>query len=491
MLDLLTFHFTILWRKVGTFFACAMAASAKNKDWFRLDIDPDYEVNGSIVVRRYDRRMDEYGVSRVTFYKFLRVMVECLIPLCTGHQKFGMITEEGIPVIFRRHDKDQEAVYVRYRNPICHPIRMPESGDKILNGIKWKIADPMAASTLSGTQSTMMDCLLANLRFRMLLKDFCLDCLFMHTNGMGLMFERFLKTILNHLLVIGRESEKGFYKSVTKYEGSMEMRIRRVWWGHGERVFRQVCYDTNRALKEGIVHMASGEWLFNNSPRGVAMDPSQGILRWLNTVSKIDVTVKCGCEGGAMVHKDVYMGLLRKNRRSELYSIVLAEWDLKGDEYEDPVWNWSMFGPETGSKTVVETQVKPVCRECAKCKGHVNIHNVRVPETTWLFMANLSENLLKGSVDGIKKIGTYVLGGVPFYLAFVVLYNTETGQFTSMNTYELWRFYDDSCGGLLKHCNPNKVKYQERCNIRAFYYRRTPVLPHRCLMKAAAVSADA
>ena len=459
-------------------------ANAKTKDWYRLDIDPNVEINGSIVVRRYDRKMDEYGASRVTFYRAVSLMVECILPLCIGHQKYGVITGDNIPVIFKRHDKDEEAIYVRYKNPICQPMRMPESGDKILNGIKWKIADPMMASVLSGSQSTIFDCLLANLRFRMLLKDFCLECLFVHTNGMGLMFEKLLRTILGHLLIIGRSNERGFYVPITNYDRNVEMRIRRIWWGNNERVFRQVCCDSSKGFKENLVFMGSGDWLFNNTPKGAMAEPSQGILRWLNTVSKINVTVKCACEGGAMVQKDVYIGLLRKNRRSDLYSIVLADWDLKGEEYEDPVWNWSMFGSETGSQTVVKTQVKPVGRMCEKCKAHVNIHNIRVPETTWLFMADLSENLQKGSIEGIRKIGTYVLGGVTFYLAFIVLYNTETGQFTSMNTYDLWRFYDDSCGGLLKQCNPSKVKYQSRWNLRAFYYRKTSTTPHRCIAKA-------
>jgi hypothetical protein len=458
--------------------------TAKTKDWLRLDLDPVTEVSGSLIVRKYDRKLEEYKASRVTFFKTIVVMLECMIPLCTGHQKFGVIVDENIPVIFKRHDKNEEAIYVRFKNPICNPLRMPESGDKILSGIRWRTG-PVEASILSGSHSSMMDCLLANLRFRMLLKEFCLDCLFMHTNGMGLMFERLLKTILNHLFFMGRICDKESYKPVTSYNRSMELRIKRVWWSQNEKAFRHVCCDSNKGLKEGLVYMDSNLWLFNNIPKGVTADPSQGVMRWLNTVSKILVTVRCGCEGGAMVHKEVYTGLLRKNRRNDLYSIVLAEWDLKGDEYEDPIWNWSMFGPELGSKTVVNTQVKPVCRECVKCKGHVNIHNIRVPETTWLFMANMSEILQKGSVDGIKKIGTYVLGGVPFYLAFVVLYNIETGQFTSMNTYEMWRFFDDSCGGLFKYCNPNKVKYQERWNLRAFYYRRTPVSPHRCVVKAA------
>ena len=461
--------------------------TSKSKDWFRLDIDPATEINNSLVVRKYDRKLTEYKASKVTFFRTIVMMVECLIPLCTGHQKFGVVIDDNIPVIFKRHDKNEEAIYVRYKNPICQPLRMPESGDKVMSGIRWKVPDPMIASIQIGTQSTMFDCLLANLRFRMLLKEFCLDCLFMHTNGMGLIFEKFLKTILGHLYIVGRENEKDSYRAINHYSRNMEMRVKRIWWGQNDKVFRHVCCESNKGLKEGLVYMDSGLWLFNNSPKGVSVEPNQGVFRWLNTVSKILVNVKCACDGGLVVQKEVYMGLLRKNRRNDLYSIVLADWDLKGDEYEDPIWNWSMFGPEYASKLVVETQVKPICRMCTKCEGHVNIYNVRVPETTWLFMANLSDILQKGSIEGIRKIGTYVLGGVAFYLAFVVLYNTTTGQFTSLNTYEFWRFYDDSYGGLLKQCNPSKVKYQNRYNVRAFYIRKTAMSPHRCVVKAAAV----
>ena len=38
------------------------------------------------------------------------------------------------------------------------------------------------ATILPGSKSSMFDCLLANLRFRMLLEKVCLDCLFKHTN---------------------------------------------------------------------------------------------------------------------------------------------------------------------------------------------------------------------------------------------------------------------------------------------------------------------
>ena len=178
--------------------------TSKSKDWFRLDIDPATEINNSLVVRKYDRKLTEYKASKVTFFRTIVMMDECLIPLCTGHQKFGVVIDDNIPVIFKRHDKNEEAIYVRYKNPICQPLRMPESGDKVMSGIRWKVPDPMIASIQIGTQSTMFDCLLANLRFRMLLKEFCLDCLFMHTNGMGLIFEKFLKTILCHLYIVGR-----------------------------------------------------------------------------------------------------------------------------------------------------------------------------------------------------------------------------------------------------------------------------------------------
>jgi len=459
-------------------------ASTKSKDWFRLELDVTQETNNFIVKRKPGRKIKEYAASEVTFYRnVLTTLIMCSNVKCWGHVQFGWIADENVPVIFRRHDEEKDGIYAPFRSKICLPLRMPEDGDSILSGIRWRVQNSTLTTILMAAQSTIVDCLAANLKFRMLTKEFCLECLMVHRNGIGLQFERLLKTLLFHLIFYGRSGEKGPYTAIQKYSKMLDMKIRRIWWGPTDRIFKYVSIDSNAKLREALVY-SPDTWMVDGVGWGVNVDPNQGILRWLNTVSEILVTVKCGCNSGASVSRKVYIGLLRKNRRSDLYSIVLAKWNLEGVEYEDPLWNFSLFGPNRGSTVVTGIKTEPLTGECKKCKVQLNIYNITVPETTWLFMADLSAELQKGSVDGLKKISTYTLGGVVFYLAFVLLYNSETGHFTSMNTYEMWRFFDDSCGGLFKYCNPNNVKYQNRWNLRAFYYRKVEGNVHRCLVKA-------
>ena len=331
---------------------------------------------------------------------------------------------------------------------------------------------------------TVFDCLLACLRFRMLTYSFCIECLFFHRNGMGLNFGRFLKTALSHLVCYGRVMDKDPYVPICRYEKRMDFKIKRIWWGFTNQCFKHVCYQSSNGLKENVVYR-SLNYGNNGLPFGVNACPDQGILRWLDTVSKITVTIKCGCRGGASRFQMCYIGFLRKNKRSNaLFSIILAKWNNNGDKYEDPLWNFSLFGDKKGSNLATVLIPKTITGDCPKCGLHVNVHDVCVPETTWLFMADFTEAIQKDSVSALKNIDNYILDGVVFYLAFILVYNTETGHFTSINIYDKWRFFDDSHGGALKHCNPSHVDYAKRWNVRAFYFRRTDSMPHRCLVRA-------
>jgi len=460
-------------------------ASVRPKDWFRLDLDPVKEIKGSVIARKPERKLKEFNAARVTFFQNLLLMVECLMPACWGHRKYGVVTEENLPVVFRRHEKNGNVFYVPYKNSICLPMRMPENGDVVLSGVKWSVQSSVLATSLLNATSTIFDCFVANLRFRMLTKRLCLECLFMHTNGMGLIFERYLKTILNHLVFYGRYEDNKPYVPISKFNSSMEFKIKRIWWGFNDKCFKHVCYESNVGFKENVVFRPES-WLNNGLPDGTGVCPDQGILRWLNTISKIIVTVKCGCNGGAYSLQNCYVGLLRKGKRSvDLHNIVLAKWDVNGDEYEDPLWNFSLYGSRQGSLTVTQLIPKPICSTCPKCDLQINMHNILVPETTWLFMADMAEIMQKRSVANLKKIAEYTIDGVEFYLAFILLYNTRTGDFTSINTFDMWRFFDDSQGGIFKYCNPKNTDYKDRWNVRAFYYRSVNFNPHRCLMRAA------
>ena len=463
-------------------------ASRYPKDWDALELDPILETNGQTVVRKMDRKLPEYSAPLVAFFRALMFIVECALPNCTGHQKYGVVVEENIPVIFRRHDQGQPAIYVPFKNPISRPMKVPEDGENMLMGLKWRATDRSTLNDTWNTVQNIFDCLLADLRFRMMTKDFCLECLFAHTNGRGLLLERFIKTILYHIVPWGRSKEKEQYKLITKYEKKMDMKFKRIWWG--SIPVKTYCDAVN--LREH--HTIERQMALFSEPYPI--EPQTGILRNLDSITRMDVIVKCHCYGGKPRVCQSYGGIMRKVKTPKgsncEFSIVPARWLVNGDEYEDPMWNYSNIGFSKPTEFFQKNIAEPLARNCEKCKGFLNIIDTQIPETTWLYMADLTDSMRKSSVYNLQGITSYQIGGVVFIPAFVLVYNTQKGHFTTLNLIAKneWRFFDDLCGGLFKPCDPNKVKYSERINLRVFFYRKTETNPHSCLSRAARVGPE-
>jgi len=457
--------------------------------WDVMELDPVTEVQGTNVVRRLDRKLPEYTLSQVAFFRVLVMVVECVVPNCIGHRKYGVVIDENVPVVFHRHNPDQSPVYVAYKSQICKPLRVPENGDHMLIGIKWKATSMSMVIETTKTVQCVFDCLIADLRIRMMLKEFCLECLFAHSNGKGLLLERFLKTILYHIVPWGRIKDRGQFVPIRSYDAKMAMKFRRIWWG--QKAFK--LFSDNSSLKEHCM-MGSPEKpivMSKNIFEGHFTDPQTGILRNLDSITRINILIQCNCYGEKVRISQAYCGLLRKLKpmpgRSVEYNINLAKWVNEGDEYEDPIWNYSMFGNDTPTARFKPDLTEPISKHCDKCGSFLNIVDVQVPKTTWLFMADLAEPLRKVSVKGLQRIGVYQTGGVTFIPAFVLVYNTQNGHFSTVNLVrkDEWRFFDDACGGIFKSCDPDKVKYQDRQNLRVFFYRKTEINPHACLSRIA------
>lgn len=458
------------------------------RDWDVLDLDPVTEIQGQSVYRKLERKLPEFIAAQVAFFRTLLVIIECILPNCAGHQKYGVVVEDNIPVVFRRHEQGHQAVYVAYKNIISRPLRVPENGDLILVGLKWRATDQSMLIDVVNAVQGVFDCLIADLRFRMMTKNFCLECLFGHTNGRGLHLERFIKTVLYHIVPWGRMKEKDQYLPLRKYERKMDMKFRRLWWG--VKMIRLYC-DPVKLREHCMIGSIDGS-IFS----GYFTDPQSNFLRNLDSITKIDVLMKCNCYGGKPRMCQSYGGLLRRvqtprGKESE-FSIVLAKWFVNGEEYEDPLWNYSVLGAAKPTEYFRKTIAEPLAQNCEHCKVFKSILDTQIPETTWLFMADICESMRKKSIYNLQGITSYQIGGVVFAPAFVLLYNTQNGRFTTLNLIEKneWRYFDDLCGGLFKTCDPNKVKYNERINLRVFFYRKTEMNPHPCLSRAARMAPE-
>ena len=452
-----------------------------------MEMDPTQELKGTMVVRLKDRKLPVYNVSRITFFPALIAFIDCLLPSCGGHPKYGIVEDENIPVVFRFHDFNMAPVYVPFRCPINRPFRVPLDGDLLLNGIKWRF-DP---SSLLTTVQCLFDCLMANLRLQSLTKEFCLECLLSHTIGHGVGLERLLRTILYHIIPFGRHSDKELFRPITCFENGMNFRFRRIFWKDRNQMFKLCCSVVKNVIKEEIFYGLPGEicsHYLTPPGYGAYLNPDLLYLRRLDLVSVILAMTTCGCNARRPSPVKIYVHLMRQHPRSEIVSMVPAQWGCKGNEYLDPIWTWSLFGPDSSHASMHSyNTTTPIATMCVLCNTKISVANFSVPSTTWLLIADIPSELHKVPVYYFSSIGSFAVGSVIFDLKFVVLYNTQTGSCTSMNLYDgQWYCYDDMAGGMLKKCEPHKVRYTHRINLRAFYFRRYDTNPHSCLKNASA-----
>ena len=466
-----------------------MASRNAYREFLIMEMDPIQELINNQVRRKKERRLTRYPASQVTFVQSFFMLIDCILPGCRGHERYGIIDGLNLPVIFKAHDFNSQPVYVEFKNQICRPLRVPMDGDVLLNGIKWRLAtDTPMPFAVQG----YFDCLFASLKFQTLLVDYCLECLFRHTNGAGLALERFLKTIVYHIVAFGRYKERDHFQPVTAYMYGMDLKFRRIHWEKKDEMFKHSCIVTRSGVKEEIFYSPPGLIVpeYPIAPSfGFYANPDTTYLRNLGSVSTFHTTLKCKCYDGKVVPKLAYCGVVRASRKSEFLKVSLASWDSAGSEFEDPLLNFSSLGPEGPNAIMAKhCQATPLASICKKCQNLVSVESVHVPDETWLLNCGLPANLQKCSVDHLLNVSSVVIGGVPFELKYVLIYNSLSGNLSSIHHYSGQFFaMSDANGCILKRCVGERVKYKDRVNLRAVFFRRTEsdLHMHQCLKDAA------
>ena len=464
-----------------------MTARSPYRDFNILELDPVQEVAGSNIIRKKGRKLPLYPETQVTFFPTVFAIIECFLPLCREHQKFGVVESDNIAVIFKHHEPDEwDAMYVPYNNPICKPIRVPITGDSLLNGIKWLATSLLP---LSSTNQTIIDCLIANLKFNALTKDFCIQCIFRHSRGLGLALERFLKTLLYHIVAYGRFDYKDYFQPITVFQKGMCLRFRRVHWSEKGKMFKHACVNKNGIREEPFFSIPSV--ILSDfplaPPHGYYVEPNVFFLRSLDSISHIFAMSTCKCYSGKPRLIRAFINLIRHDTRNKSLSISLSQWAREESDYSDPIWNWSLFGPQTYDRAIHSLALsQPISKICSRCYSLISVKNIQVPPSTWLLMADIPLSLQKSSVDVFLSLHDYVIGDVSFVLKFILLFNVNNGNFTSLNLVDNeWYFFDDLAGGAFKKCDPSRVNYKTKVNLRAFYIRKTETKPHICIQEAA------
>jgi hypothetical protein len=332
----------------------------------------------------------------------------------------------------------------------------------------------------------IFDCILAFLRFQTLLRHFCLECILNHTCGTGLFLEKLIKSMMMHIVVLGRTNENDHLQPVTKFHPNMTLRFRRVFWGNKNKIFRTAYITTRNSYKEDIISIGEGvpdaaypAQFRNKAP----IDVNFSILRHLDEVSSYYALIQCGCNQGRLRVEKSSVLVLRQNEHQGLI-ITPARWNKKKYGFEDPLWFWSLFGSQAPNPAIVNNLAVPMASICLACRSPKVVKEVQLPKTTWILTCELPKILAKSPVDALHAVNYFKFGGVPFRLGFALLYNTTSGSFSSL-TYHggHWFYYDDQ-NGIFKKAKADSVRYRDKFNLRVYFIRETESNPHECLVTA-------
>ena len=228
----------------------------------------------------------------------------------------------------------------------------------------------------------------------------------------------------------------------------------------------------------------------NDLPEGNEVSMDHYILRRLDTVSRIRAQLGCKCRfpTGRMIQCYIFNII-----RDGIYECVPAirNYDIHSLEFDEDYANYIMeeyhVPAEIGNPLEGENNFGHLARDvrsarCTTCKGNFNVQSLIVPDCTWLLVVEFPRALYRVNMDRLSCLEVRV-GGDVFYLAWVQLQNIHNKHYISLHYFQQkWFYYDDLDGNLIRY-EPREVNYNHFINRRAFYYRKTPVNPHRCLEK--------
>jgi hypothetical protein len=131
-----------------------MASPSIHIDDSAFSGDTDMVVVGGQVAAVVPRPLEVIIEPLVAFYPDrLRVHIQCEMPHCPGHFKYGMQKDRNLPVIFGHHRKEV-AHYFAFCVKSVLPFRVPGDRHQIMEGIKWFSQTPRDGQT--GLKMTCM-----------------------------------------------------------------------------------------------------------------------------------------------------------------------------------------------------------------------------------------------------------------------------------------------------------------------------------------------
>lgn len=436
----------------------------------------------------------------VTFYPdLLRLVVPCDVPNCQGHYKYGVYREKNMPVVYGHHKKDV-AYYFSHGIKATHPIQVPHTTGRLIDGIKWYSATPRDGQ-IGLRMTCMIDGFLTDLKVRTLDKSFCMGCLFISKDYEGRKLERVIRTIMLYIYAVAKPEPgpDGVHQVIREFSYEQQLFIKRIWIDR--------LYDSYE-LREELQHEMRGNSVLQSLVNDLSYDPIDSsrhmmvrmtqfrfVIENLLPVAVFTADALCGC--GYSYHRSFNILRFQAIRVLQGWHIGVEAayftFNAQTLEFDEDYWEYGGAERDTAlTNNLYRNLSKKVeGSHCTICDQPVHLENYGVPETTWILVVEVP-NVYRINMKHTQLPEAIVLSGSSFELAWVSFLKSSD-HYVSLHRFDNhWFFYDDIAGGNGGVACPfnrldgawfqaHRMDYTME---RAFYLRTAQRNPHRCLIQS-------
>ncbi len=378
---------------------------------------------------------------------------------------------------------------------------MPQRGDTVVDGIHW-IALTVEAIGRSDNNTSMIDGMLVDLKLRSLFQEinFCFPCIFLNRSGEGLMLERLLRTLKQHILVYCKPKNSRRHELTTRLSPKelldmTSVKLKRVWLDKNDfKLFRKM---ENLKLQDFLVYQPGKEIReFQNWTNGVSVNLDLKYLHKLDSISEVSLKLKCEClaynvsylQAGLLIEETTVQGVTRPTIK-----IGMLNLNNSARVYTEEFRDYSIF-----RDSIVPDGVRnnPECSlfldEFPRCFQSFNFTDIIIPPPTWLLIADFHSNCHKTPVENLRSATYFKMFDEEFSLNWVSIFNIVFKKFTSLHRVgKNWYLFDDANGNLLNYDKASKVNYKSSFNARAYYVCTPKFDSNHCLYERSKAKVDA
>ena len=226
---------------------------------------------------------------------------------------------------------------------------------------------------------------------------------------------------------------------------------------------------------------------------GIQVSMDFHVLRRLDTVTRIKLTLGCGCSYNETRFTNCFI-FVDKGSKYIAVAPAMRNFDSLKMEFDEGYIETVLM--QTGVVPSFKKALPPILnfssfarpvrsQKCHRCAKYYSTKETKVPSSTWMLIVEFPDSLKKVGLHYIQKVVETRINNVVFYLGWLQLLEAGNHMVSIHHFNDRWFYYDDLPGGNMIRIKPKDFELGSREFLRAYYYRVPSRNPHECLVRMA------